>query len=188
MGFANPDFDALPQARQSNGGEEGVKERVQCLAALAVTLCAATPDAAFPSGGIKMGTTNADRIIKTANPTKTSTSVKRQCSFFISVCPSPFAYGLSNSISKLRMALPGHKDYNNIRINILEMLQGQAADGKGFAWESDGIRQFPSDNLRLSGRGGAHFVREFPFAPEGASSLVPSRRSGSGYTDQGFPL
>jgi len=32
-------------------------------------------DAALPSGGIKMGTTSADRIIKTAKPTRTSTTV-----------------------------------------------------------------------------------------------------------------
>jgi hypothetical protein len=44
-------------------------------------LAAGDLDAALPSGGIKRGTTNADRIIKTAKPTKISTRVTCQPGF-----------------------------------------------------------------------------------------------------------
>jgi len=133
MEFTNSDFDARPEKRHANGGKEGVKEGVQCLATLAETLCPATPVAAFPSGGMNMGTTNADRIIKTAKPTKRSTSVKRQCSFFILVYPSPFCSGGSNSISKSSIPLPRRKYYNHIIINMLWIDKGPAMGGKGFA-------------------------------------------------------
>ena len=36
-------------------------------------------DAALPTGGKNMGTNNADRIIKTAKPTRTSTILKFHC-------------------------------------------------------------------------------------------------------------
>lgn len=53
---------------------------------------AAALDAALPTGGKNMGTTNADRIISTAKPTRTSTRVTFHCRFglfmqsFLSPC------------------------------------------------------------------------------------------------------
>jgi hypothetical protein len=77
-----------------------------------VLVAAAGLDAALPSGGIKTGTTNADRIIKTAKPTRTSTTVTChfRIGFFMEAFLSPLASGKSNSISKLRESLP-YRDY-----------------------------------------------------------------------------
>jgi hypothetical protein len=51
---------------------------VQCWVDFTEVPGVAALDAALPWGGIKTGTTNADRIIKTAKPTSTSTIVTCQ--------------------------------------------------------------------------------------------------------------
>jgi hypothetical protein len=51
---------------------------VQCRGDFTEVPGVAALDAALPWGGIKTGTTKADRIIKTAKPTSTSTIVKCQ--------------------------------------------------------------------------------------------------------------
>jgi hypothetical protein len=51
--------------------------QVQCRVAVVEERGATGLDAALPSGGMKTGTTSAERIIKTATPTKTSTTEKR---------------------------------------------------------------------------------------------------------------
>jgi hypothetical protein len=81
MEFAYLEFSALFATRQSTEENECRQELVQRWVALAEVVDAAAFDAAFPSGGMKTGTTNADRIIKTAKPTRTSTTVTRHFRF-----------------------------------------------------------------------------------------------------------
>lgn len=126
MEFAYRDFNTRPEARHATGGKEGPKERVQCLADLAEMAGAAALDAAFPSGGIKTGTINAERIINTANPTRKSTSVRCKSSFFIRVFLFPPASPLSNSISRFQKAMACRESFNTIRIRRLRIYQGQA--------------------------------------------------------------
>jgi len=60
---------------------------IQRLTDTAERVDAATLDAAFPTGGKNMGTTNADRIISTAKPTRTSTRVTFHCRFGLFIQP-----------------------------------------------------------------------------------------------------
>jgi len=65
------------------------KHRLQRVADLTAGLVtAAGRGAALPLGGMKTGTTNAERIIKTASPTKTSTRV--MCHFLFELFIAAF--------------------------------------------------------------------------------------------------
>jgi hypothetical protein len=75
MEFAHWGINPLLAARHETDRDAYRRGLVQRLADLTVVLGAAVFDAALPSGGRKTGTTSADRIINTAKPTRTSTTV-----------------------------------------------------------------------------------------------------------------
>jgi hypothetical protein len=91
------------------------------LAVLADAAGTAALDAALPSGGTKTGTISADIIIKIANPTRKSTSVKShfRFEFFIRAFLSLSLLLRAIQFPDSGKVLPFEECYNHIRINIL---------------------------------------------------------------------
>ena len=124
---------------------------VQCLADFAAAAGTATRDAAFPSGGRNTGTINADRIIKIATPTRTSTIVTCQVrfDFVIAAFLSQSPFNSAIQFPDCRETEAFEEGYKRLRINLLGILLKLPAFGRGNDCQSDGIRHSPDDTLRL---------------------------------------